>query len=268
MTTVTPGGMVTANGTILSQPVMSPGARPEVTRAPLPIHGVAPGLRDAVERAGIPVPPEPTTPAPDFRQLAEQQRQSLMRDREWVAKYQNGDVAARQQMETVCRILGSRGASEEELEPLAKFAGISKPPTPPPAPPPSDPMAFDTKPSDFRVDPRSGSPEVVTAAREWASKAGFQSGLGSAVLERIAQTNGALAKLSPDALLNWDARQAQLLIDRHGVDEAKQLVADARRFRTELAADGAPDAPVWGDAWLTETAARRWRSHAQARGIK
>jgi hypothetical protein len=259
--------MVTEGGVILAEPVMSPGARPEVMRAPLSIAGVAPALRPYVPDA-VPIPPEPSTPAPTYSQLAESQRQALMRDKEFVAKYQNGGAKERQQFEALHRIILSKDVSEDSLTELAKAAGIEKLPPLPPAPPPADPMAFNTAPSDFRVDPRSGSPEVVTAAREWAAKAGFQSGLGNAVLERIGQTNGALSKMSPDALLNWDARQSQMLIDRHGIDEAKQLVADARRFRTELAPDHRPDAPVWGDAWLVETSARRWRSHAAARGIK
>jgi hypothetical protein len=238
---------------------------------------VSPVLRDAAAAAGISVPPEPQPKEPTYAALAESQRQALMRDPQWTAKYQAGDVNAKRTFEALHRIILAKDAPEDELSELAQAAGIAKPLPLPPAPPPRNPLEHtDAKPADYRVNiaaplPPEQAQAVTESAREWAAQMKFLPLMGNSVLDRIASVEPKLCAMTRrEDLANWVDAQDRALVEHAGsVEAAKALIADARKAFTELGAGTAwakqPDQPVLRDAWLTRTLANVWRAHAAAR---
>jgi hypothetical protein len=268
---------ITPAGSILSEPVMSPGGtRPEVTRAPLPIHGVAPGLRDAVERAGIAVPPEPQPATPSWQQIAKAQREAYRSDKDWVAKHLRGDPVTASQQHALIQIELST-EPEEILAQRAAAAGLTRPAPPlPPAPPPNPMQRTNAQPSDyaFSRDIRPQGEEGAKAmndARAWAAGMKFHPGLGNAILDRVARVEAQVSGMDYSSLSNWDAAQDRQLVSKAGsVDAARALREDARRALHEMSgtAWGKTDAAVLNEAWLVLTLANHWRAHAASRGIK
>jgi hypothetical protein len=265
-------GIVTANG-IFAAPDIQLRNDP-VARPPLRVDGVAPTLRPYVPDA-IPVPPEPSTPAPSFAQLAEQQRQALMNDAEFKKAYFAGDVNAKRTFEALHRILVS-GAPDEQLGELAQAAGIEKPAPLPPAPPPRNLLEHaDAKPGDYRVELRGGADPAVTAADakdagEFAAAMKFLPGLGNSVLARLVEIDGKVRAMPPHDVANWVDQQDQALISRAGsVEGAKALLADAHKALTELGRGSAwaakSEQPAFRDFWTVLTLANHWRAHAATR---
>jgi hypothetical protein len=257
---------VTANGVILSEPPLAlrdtPAPAPSAPRDVLPASSPA---------------PEPSAPAPTYRVLAEQARQGMLSDPEFKKAYFAGDLQAKQKMETVCRILVSGDASEQDLEPLAKFAGITKPPPAPPAPPPRNPLErVDAKPADYRADFRGGSDPKVTEAdvrdaREFAAALRMHPILGNSVLSHIAEVDSKVRSMSPHDAANWVDGETRALISHAGsVEKAEQMLSEAQKAISELGANTAwgkkANLPVWNSAWLVRSLSNFYRSRMANRG--
>jgi hypothetical protein len=247
-------------------PVIQFRDTPPQPTAPLPIHGTAPALRPYVPDS-IPVPPPPTTPQPTYAQLAEQQRQALMRDKDFVAKYQSGDVAAARKFEVLHRIILAKGVPDEALTTLAFRAGLEKP-LPVPEAPAVDPLERQgAVASDYKVSAPI-SPEDGERAKGFAATLRLLPTLGSAVIERIASVEPKVSAMSLSEYETWLNVQEQQL---GSPEEARALRNDARRAVAELGAGhrwAKIDAAALQDAWLIRTLANHWRSHAQTKGIK
>jgi hypothetical protein len=246
--------------------------------APLPIHGVAPALRPYVPDA-IPVPPEPQAKELSYAALAAKQRAAFFSDKDFVAKYQAGHVEADRLIKGLIRIEMSKNVPEEELKPFASRIGLHKPESVPDLPPPPSPLErADAKPSDFSFRfPQemisSTAPEQVTAnaqsAAAWAAEMKLPAGLGSSLIERIADVENKVRKMDYNALSAWDSEQNQQLFPKAGSKEAYDaLKADAKRAITEIAPShpwSKTDSAAFNDSFLVQSLANIWRARSQGK---
>ena len=111
--------------------------------------------------------------------------------------------------------------------------------------------------------------QVSTETRGWAAAMGFQSGLGTSIIEHIADIGPAYKSMSPEAQAQWTADQRSIALRHFGFDEkavealyakAQQVLLDSKNeFGMVLAS-----APQLRDFWLMQTLA----NHADALAAK